>query len=131
MTRLAEYLRDYSGPLEASLQAEYGLDLGALWRGDVTFRKVGVLAAGLPPGCALWRAMGVDDAWTGEGHLLAEVIDRLNALIAVFTGEKKYDLFPRPHMQANGSADPKQAAEDYATTRARLFLERQKQREEA
>lgn len=79
MTRLAGLLREYSKPIESDLSRYHQRDLLDLYRGDLTVRKALVLIDHLPPGAALWRAMGLDNTWTEEAHLLALVVDVLQA----------------------------------------------------
>lgn len=129
MSRLAGYLRDHSGPLEADLRREYQVDLLDFWRGTISARRLGVYAAQLPPGSSLWRSIGDDHAWSQEGHLIAEVIDALKGLEAQSAGQKKYERFLRPaqqralaELQAN-----KLTGVAYAEDNARRYLERQRQ----
>jgi len=40
-------------------------------------RKAAVLAVNLPPGARIWAALGSDNAWTAETHMLANAVDTL------------------------------------------------------
>lgn len=42
--------------------------------------------AGLPPGCALWRATGGPLAWTHEMHLMSALLHRLDIMTWQNTG---------------------------------------------
>lgn len=48
-----------------------------MWRGELTPRKVFVLARQLPAGAQTWIAMGSDAAWTTGEHLSALGVDVL------------------------------------------------------
>jgi hypothetical protein len=127
MTRLAGYLRDHGGPLEADLEHYYRRDLLDLWRGTMTLRKLATLARDLPPGAALWRARGDADAWTIEAHLAAHGVDEINALRAELVGGQITPLL-RPGEQQAGAGQPPVTRESRAEEQARRFLERQKLR---
>lgn len=45
----------------------------------MTVRRAAALAAHLPPGSAVFRALGVDAAWTMEAHALAAISDGVAA----------------------------------------------------
>ncbi|WP_248240556.1 hypothetical protein [Microbacterium kunmingense] len=99
---LAGALDDHEGALRASLQAEYGIRLLRDGRTDPerTPSELGDLVAGLPHGCALWRAAGGPIALTDEAHLLREAIFRLEVIDwhnggSKGTPPKRIDL-PRP-----------------------------------
>jgi len=56
--------------LRASLRAEYGIDLDHPGCGVIALAEY---TAWLPPGCALWRAIGGPPAWSDETRLLTYV----------------------------------------------------------
>ena len=86
---LVALVREHGEALDATLQAEYGLGLGDVTAGRVTFRRLRGLVANLPvDGTALWRAMRraykpgegksappPAEWWTPERDLLAAVLD--------------------------------------------------------
>lgn len=93
--RLAALIDQHGGAVEADL-AFRGIDLRDLWRGDLTWRRLAVLVAALPPESATKTA--IRDSMTPEqlaslptssGHgpwsnselLLAAVVDRLSLLL--------------------------------------------------
>jgi hypothetical protein len=118
MTRLAVVLRDHSGPIEADLARFYPRDADQLCEflaGRMSVRRLNVLVDGLPPGAGLWRALGVDDGWSQEAHLIA-------AVVRAVQGER---------MQIRTPSEIR-AAEETAQrhlTRAQAFRERQQARE--
>lgn len=100
----------------------YGSDLlGAMWRGEVTPRFVGVRAINLPPGSAVWRALGEGQAWTDGDYLLAAAVDALNGANWQRAGGK--DEKPKPVMRP---ADAKQerSRNEERRANARAFRER-------
>lgn len=133
MTRLAGYLWDHGGPLEADLEQFYGRDLGDFWRGTLTWRKLGNLVANLPPGAALWRAMNLSDAWSVEAHIAANTSDTIAELLAAMTGQKTFQKTRRPGTPEPETGSSASSPVDFAERHAHQFLERerQRQREEA
>jgi hypothetical protein len=79
---LAGALENHEGPLRASLQAEYGIRVLRDGRTEPerTLTEVADYVAGLPNGCALWRATGGPIALSDEGHFLREAIYRLEVI---------------------------------------------------
>ncbi len=83
---------DYADPLEADLARYYGTDLRDLWRGGLTYRRIGVLVRYLPADSALVAALadtvteqelprvGGQRRWTVDQHLLAAVVDGVAAV---------------------------------------------------
>jgi hypothetical protein len=68
--------------LEADLQRYYQVELGALYRGELTLRRLCSLIAYLPPGSATWAAQGgLPYGWSLTDLLLAD-------LFHATTGEK-------------------------------------------
>lgn len=65
--------------LEADFQRVYGLDLGDLWAGRMTVPRAANLTTHLPWGSAIFRAMGLDQAWTTGEHLAAQSVDLMAA----------------------------------------------------
>lgn len=75
-------LRDHTDAVEADLQRFYGVDLGDLWRGRLSVRRLSVLIAHLPPGSAVWAAEnGIPYGWSLTDVLLTDVF-------AALTGEQ-------------------------------------------
>ena len=88
---LVALIEEHGEALDATLQAEYGLGLGDVTAGRVTFRRLRGLVASLPlDGTALWRAQrrgyspdvartadaAPPEWWTPERDLLATIADR-------------------------------------------------------
>lgn len=132
MTRLAGYLWDHGGPLEADLERFYARDLLDFWRGTLTWRKLGHLVANLPPGAALWQAVDVGDAWSVEAHLAANAGDTLAELLALVTGQTTFQKARRPGAPApvaGAAQEPPATPIDIAERRALQFLELERQRQ--
>ncbi|GEB46944.1 hypothetical protein MTE01_28890 [Microbacterium testaceum] len=94
--------------MEADLQRFHGVDLGALWRGELTIRRLSVLVFHLPPESALKR-LGMPpsaDGWDVNSFLLAD-------LFAALTGKTHPG---RPEAQSR--------AERYRNLRTRLEAQR-------
>lgn len=77
MIWLAVVLRDHSGPIEADLAREYGIDLLDFYRGKISLRALSVRIRYLPRGSALWQVTGSDLAWADSTYLLASAVDAL------------------------------------------------------
>lgn len=92
-------IREHGDTLEADFEHYYNLDLADLYRGNLTPRKAQVLAIRLPPGALTWQEVGTDAAWSTESHLLAQVVDTLNAANYQRAGGKgeKPKPVPRPN----------------------------------
>ncbi|WDS51650.1 tail assembly chaperone [Microbacterium phage Barnstormer] len=108
LTELAAKLRRHRDAVEADLLRFYGVDLGGLYRGELSLRRVSVLIANLPPDAALNR-IGLPPSATGwdtNSFLLADVF-------AALTG-KAHPL--RPTAQTR--------AERYRSLRDRLEAQR-------
>ena len=87
-------LRTHSDAIEADLQRFYGIDLGDLWRGGLSARRLSVLIAHLPPGSATWSVLhNIPAGWQLTDFLLAD-------LYQAFTG-KEHPSRPKPTV-ANG-----------------------------
>ena len=72
---LAGFYNEHRGALLASLRAEYQIGFR-----DFPLRELAEYTAHLPPGCALWRAVGGPNAWSAEMHLLNHIEWRLHIL---------------------------------------------------
>lgn len=71
-------MREEPDDLEADLQAVYGLDLAGYWRGEISPRRLAVLADRLPPGSVTWaRLRGMPSGWDYGDVLLADVYHAL------------------------------------------------------
>lgn len=70
-------LLEFEGAMRASLMAQYPAlpPLRQILSGttDVTPSELADYVKALPPGCALWREVGGDIAWSVEAHLLARI----------------------------------------------------------
>lgn len=67
-------MRDHPEALEADIQRVYGIDLGGLWRGELSVRRLVVLVRYLPPDAAVWSEQsGVDFGWSLTDYLLADL----------------------------------------------------------
>ncbi|MCC2031833.1 hypothetical protein [Microbacterium allomyrinae] len=119
-------LVEHEGALRASLQAVYGLRLrpGGRTEPARTLSELTDLVAGLPPGCALWRAAGGAVALTDESMLLREAIYRLEVLDWHAHNPKgaqpKRIELPKPAHEARAEEAKQNAkAEAYARRQAR------------
>lgn len=97
IVRLDALLEEYAEAVEADLLRYYAVDLGDLWRGGLTYRRLGVLLDTLPPESALRTARRndlpaealtaerPDDAphgpWAQSEYLLAQIADTLALLV--------------------------------------------------
>ncbi len=59
--------------MEADLHRYYRLDVVDVWRGTITFRKLGVLVRGLPPESATQRRGLAARGWSLTDYLLADL----------------------------------------------------------
>lgn len=72
--------------LEADLAAHYRVDLGDLWRGTLSLRRLRVLLQGLPADCRTSYALGAEEdpgplaAWRLGDVLLGRLADELALL---------------------------------------------------
>lgn len=104
-------MRDHGGAVEADLQRYYGVDLGALWRGELSLRRLAVLVEYLPVGSATWAAQAnVPYGWTLTDVLLTD-------LFHAFTGQE-HPLRP------NGTAQT--AAKEHTSLMERLQAQRER-----
>jgi hypothetical protein len=130
--------------VEADLQEVYGVALGDLFTGALTWRRLLVLLRGLPATSRLARARDPRAEWTTSDYLMAQAADNAALVadeLAVFrwmwtsvnrrkgsnapTRPKAYPRLPRPGQQAERTAakprrrmSPGQAARAYAAARA-------------
>ncbi len=75
--------------MEADLQRFHGVDLGDLWRGGLSVRRLSVLLAHLPPGSAVWAIENdLPYGWTLTDVLLTD-------LFHAFTGQP-HPARPKP-----------------------------------
>jgi hypothetical protein len=68
--------------LEADLLDVYGVDLLDLYRARLSYRRVCVLVAGLPPDARVWRAIVPEAGWSRLEMLTAAMERRITALWA-------------------------------------------------
>lgn len=94
----------------------------------MTARELADFVAHLRPGCALWRAIGGDIAWSDETHMLAAVEYRLRVLAWQKTedGQKNRNQ-PKP-LEAPKSVYDKRAEDERLSQRAMAYLRRTGQR---
>ncbi|MET9712414.1 hypothetical protein ACFW3Z_22610 [Nocardiopsis alba] len=59
--------------MEADLARYYRIDLGDLWRGGLTLRRLAVLVRHLPPDAATMSELG-GDGWTLSHYLQADLV---------------------------------------------------------
>lgn len=78
---LLALLRDHGEVLEVDLQREFRVDLGDVWRGRMSLRRLRVLVSGLPPDCATAHALsgttGPLTSWSLTDLLLGRLADEL------------------------------------------------------
>lgn len=91
-------LRKSCDELEADLQETYGLQLGDLWVGLISVRRVAVLASQLPPGARVWQSENTDAMWTPQDYWLADIIDAIhsNSWIVANRGVPSGQTSPKP-----------------------------------
>jgi hypothetical protein len=105
-------LREHPDALEADLQRFYGVQLGDLWRGRLSLRRLSVLVQYLPPGSAIWaQQTGIAYGYTPTDLFVAD-------LFHAFTGEEHPER-PRSGSRAPSSSRAKEAA-------ARLLAQRER-----
>ena len=103
---LIAFLRDHGGAVEADLQRYYGRDLADLTTGRLSWRKLSVYLAGLPPESATAREVGGPDLeWGLTEHLLAFIGDGIqvgNWQRAARPHSKAPAPIPRPGLATSG-----------------------------
>jgi hypothetical protein len=134
IARLAALIEQHGEAVEADL-AFRGIDLRDLWRGDLTWRRLAVLVAALPPESATKAA--ARDALspaqlaalpTRSGHgpwshtelLLAAIVDRLSMLLWQNGGKAsapRPEPIPRPGVESNHQRTLSTAAVTYLADR--------------
>jgi hypothetical protein len=117
-------LEEHPEELEADFQRVYQVDLLDLFRGEITPRKAAALAANLPPGSAVWVAMGGERAWSPDQHLLALV--EHNTRIAWWAKTKDGSKGRRPPQRLRPPKSPREEA--LKAQRATRALHRQRAR---
>lgn len=92
-------MREAPDELEADLQ-EQGLWLGDMWSGEVSVRRLSVVASQLRPGSRVWQALKTDAMWTPEQYMAATLIDavNLNSWISANYGVEEGKQSPRPEL---------------------------------
>jgi hypothetical protein len=93
-----------------------------LWRGKMTPRRAGVLAANLPHGSTVWLAQGQDAGWSVEAQLLAQAVDALNGANWQRTAGK--GAKPKPVDRPAALLKRAQATERNAARAARFLARR-------
>lgn len=112
---------EHEGALRASVRAEYGMDLRDP---GVTLLDLADLVAGLPPGCALYRAIGGPLAWSDEVHMLAAVEFRLRVLAWQKTDDGSRGRNQPKPIDPPKSVYEKQAEQRELSRRAQAYLKR-------
>jgi hypothetical protein len=114
-------MRDHTGALEATLQAEYQIDIRDYWRRDeitgrpkLTLRRLGTFVKYASASSALAHELG--SGWTTGHYLLS---DLLNA----FSGEHHPD---DPRLKKHGSSGQDAAVVDIRQARARSHERRKR-----
>ncbi len=106
---LYRLLLEHGEAIEADLARYYGIELGAVLRGTLTWRRLGVLVRQLPRDSALARALDPEEAaWSLGDHLLAtvaELVSQGNWLLAN-QGVEKSKQSPQPKRIARPGVDP-------------------------
>lgn len=83
--------------LEADFQEFYRTDLGGLFTGELSMRRVGVLIDGLPTGCRTRKLFGGPGAWSEETTAIVAMGNRLEGMIYVNgSGGGKPSKVPKP-----------------------------------
>jgi hypothetical protein len=90
----------------------------------MTVRKACALANQLPQGAQTFLSLGSDASWSNETHLLALVVDTLNAGNWQRAGDANAAR-PVPLLRPSGAA-AQEAAHERLLDRARRFRERHK-----
>ncbi|BCJ41677.1 hypothetical protein GCM10010168_53250 [Actinoplanes ianthinogenes] len=106
---LAGLLRDHYDAVEADFQRFYGVDLGGLWRGELSLRRVSALVTNLPPESATWAAENGEALGASRADVL------LADIFQAVTGQP-HPLRPQPKDRA--------AVEQHESTAARLRAQR-------
>jgi hypothetical protein len=110
---LVALLRAHSDALEADLQRFYGVDLGDLWRGRLSLRRLSALVRYLPPGSAVWSIQsGVTYGYTPTDLFLSD-------LFYALTGEEHPEK-PRSGPRSTKASKAKDAAARLLAQRERL-----------
>lgn len=109
--------------MEADLQRHYGIELVDLFRGRLSWRRLGVLVEHLPDTNATRRSLGDDAAdWGLTEHLLAAAVDCLRAANWQRSGKGRQPKpIPRPGVQSeprpvarHGHVDPDRSPAEVA-----------------
>jgi hypothetical protein len=124
-------LREAPDDLEADFQHHYGLDLGGLWRGEMTPRRVAVLASRLPDGANIWAAIGSPKEWDTATYFLhsIELSGRTNVWAKTKDAEKGKNQpksLPTPASEASQQRKHDPSA---IQRQAEQFLARQQRRQ--
>ena len=119
---LSEAYSNHEAALRASLRAEYQVrDMRA-----ETLSDLADLVGGLPPGCALWRAIGGPMAWSEESHKLA-ILDYRIQMLTWMQSEDGSKGRNRPKPPSNPKyAREKAATEDETQRKADAYRKRQR-----
>jgi|SRR5690625_2243578 len=113
-------MRHHQGALRASLRAEYQVDLARI--GEFTLNEVIDFVMWLPPGCALWLALGGPAALTGETKQLQWTNYLLQAVLYRMGGSKG----PKPKEPKPPEYDHERRARDVVMSRkVQRWLDRQ------
>jgi hypothetical protein len=117
--------------LRASLAAEYPglptLRVLLSGRGGVDAVELADYVAYLPPGCALWRYMGGDLAWSDESRMLSYVLHASDLLVwqntAIMTRNPRGSQ-PKPMQAPTGVGEALEAQERLESKREKRHARR-------
>lgn len=86
--------------LRADMRHVYGLDITS-----IRPTEAADLAANLPDGSMVWRALGTPNAWTLDQHMLATQIEQMQAWMWANSDPKKRGRKPKPIPRPGDHAD--------------------------
>lgn len=115
---LAALLTEHGEAIEADLTEYYGVDLADVFRGRLSWRRLGVLIRGLPVESRLTATLPHVEAddddgpvarWTHAEYLMADLYD---LLLAVNSSQEQPKPYPRPRRRVvHRRASPERVAQ--------------------
>lgn len=125
-------LRSHPVELESDLW-DRGIDLVSMYRGDVSVRRVALLAASLPPSSRVSMVMQTDDMWSPTDYLIADLRDSVQNLIWVSANKgvekSKQTEQPKPTLRP-ADFRKKEQQDDERLRKAKAFKRRLRERGE-
>lgn len=115
-------LQECPGALRSDLNSIHHVKLDDLFRGNVGLFEVSDYVQDLPPGSAVWRALGGTNAWTNEMQLLTAIEHNTRILWWLKTKDGSKGSNPPKMIEP-----PKSTLED-AITESRVEAVRRRQR---